>query len=90
MPILPLAATGRLHAASGRHYSSPHWIALDNSFRSVKALDKDGCFQVARVALSAAVRDAYRSWHDFCVTNHVHFEGGRAGSIHPSKSEMLL
>ena len=45
--------------------------------RSVRGLDKDGCFHVARAAYAAAARDSYRSWHHFCMSNHVEYEAER-------------
>ena len=32
---------------------------------------------MARVAYAAAARDSYRSWHHFCMSNHVDFEAER-------------
>jgi prolyl 4-hydroxylase len=40
-------------------------------------LDKDCCFFLAKVAQASSARDAFRSWHDFCMKHEVQLDAER-------------
>ena len=58
--------------------------------RSVRGLDKDSCFTLARVAYASVARDEFRLWHDFCVAKEVNYEAEKEARQRDFDTKMKL